>query len=605
MLPDQSSLNVTDINIDTEDQNNTSKLNEYPRIIQLTGLSRVSAALNVLGDKMFECLLFTVCATLIWTIAFSNVNFQGNRLLVAFFYSIGGDLALHLLVTSLTSTILSIRLQHGIRLDSLCDYLTIIVGPQPKLSITKASRFFTMFALLFMNHAAEQAVNYGVPSQPSLNPRSFYPVQNFTLAPLGGGVLLTGDPFREDGKPRFKFFATGLSILATDPDVDNTAFYTQDHDKLIMYHLPHEMFQIRYDNIVTKEFNTLGYVGTLKDQQPSRLKHCATTSSVALQFECNGTIPEGGIQFTYEVTTVNNLGDDSKRTDIRYRVASQNADKDVFDKSWAYEIDLRRSLVTVKCQKKDGKITCKARDTGTVIEGKNWLNPVEHENDIAINMASCFVNLMSFNTRSGRLTKVELAGRLIVAMHVRHASDSSLTGGLATSQVKDFNLSYEIADAIFSYRGPFWLRFVLTSVTILALLSVISQMFTSVPVPSTLMSIISSLGEVTHEHRAACEPETQRALKGHHEVYNSKLRVFAGVAAGDDRYLECKRGIRLTKDAGPGDHPFDMTSDLAHFSISTWEKIVPFSMLGKDELASMVFGHIPWSSRRESMKKFR
>ena len=164
----------------------------------------------------------------------------------------------------------------------------------------------------------------------------------------------------------------------------------------------------------------------------------------------------------------------------------------------------------MKCYRRKGKISRKARSTDTFIDEKQWLNVTEHKEDISRNMAACFPNLLSFNTRPKQIDTMELAGRVIAAMLVRHAANGTFTGDLPTSLVRGHNLSHEISNGIPSYRGPLWLRFLLCGISVLAVLSCIGLMVTKLPVPITIISITSSLGEVVGRHRASCGSETHK-----------------------------------------------------------------------------------------------
>ena len=206
-------------------------------------------------------------------------------------------------------------------------------------------------------------------------------------------------------------------------------------------------------------------------------------------------------------------------------------------------------------------------------------------------MATCFVNLVAFNSRHWIVDEKTLATKIVAAMLVRSSSDTTTTGGLATLQVKE--LSYFLADAILTFSGPWWLRFLLSAICILAAFSLIGHLIVKPSVPSTLVSIIGCMGEVVTEHRATCVSERKRAFQGLFEDYDRGLKVIGGLALGTDRSFESGDGIKLVFGAGPGatDTSSKLSPDLAHFLIHTKDRVVPFSRLSRKDIDSLVIGY--------------
>lgn len=483
-----------------------------------------SSFFQIFADDFFEVTAYLCFAIASWLICFSNLDFQGNRLLVSLFYSLGGDLSLHIFVTSFTSIVLGWRLNKGIKLDSFCNYLAIVARPKSEFSLTKGSRLITIISLILMNHLAEQAVNYGVPSVPSLKAVGLKQRSEVILAPLGGGVLTSADRIdcdSEDRKAKFRFFATGLSILATGPNENNTEFYTQNENVLQVYHLPQDLFSLEKENMIAKDIKTIGYVGEIRREERIKIfDRCATTSSNDLESSCKGALPPKGVRYSFEVK---NIPATSRRMDLQYSVSLVNADDISFGNNWTYTIDFSRKILNMDCDKRVGDIICtNIKDTNEFIDGIDWIDTEKHAKDLSLTMASCFVNLLSFETRAKRIDTLQLVGKLLTAMLVRHASDNSKTGGLSTCELGDRNVDWALGDALITFRGPQWLQALILGLSILALLSLFAKLFFSSYVPSAIISIISSLGSVVSETRAACISERSRALSGLVEIYRDK-----------------------------------------------------------------------------------
>lgn len=87
------------------------------------------------------------------------------------------------------------------------------------------------------------------------------------------------------------------------------------------------------------------------------------------------------------------------------------------------------------------------------------------------------------------------------------------------------------------------------------------------------------------------------------------MRVYGGAVAGDDRSLIRGERIKLKRGAGPDiigrDGIRKRNDDLAHFSMSTFDKIVPFSLLDENERVSLVFGHESSGSACNKVKKLK